>query len=203
MATWRSLVAVGAATCCLAACTAKAHSQTDPGSAGQSPPTAPSRTLLSLPPPGAAGVSDASVPSAPQPGGTRSAAEQIPATVQTATLDYSGPMPDSGQPTRAAQHRILTSPELHALAEVLNALPALPPGTYSCSSDDGEQAVLTMAHSQFTMELSGCRQVSVVVEAVAQPVLEAALTDSLRRTIHGMLGDTPISSQGQGPSPTR
>jgi hypothetical protein len=194
---------VGAATCCLTACSGKAQSQTDPGSAAQSPLAGPSRTLRSLPTPGATGVSGASAPAVPQPGGTRSAAEQIPATVQTATLDYTGPMPDSGQPTRAAQHRILTGANLHGLADVLNALPALPPGTYSCPNDDGEQAVLTMAHSQFTMELSGCQQVSVEVEAVAQPVLEAALTESLTRTIHDILGDTPISSRGHGPSPSQ
>jgi hypothetical protein len=203
VATWRKLAAVGAATCCLSACTASAHVQTDPGSVSASLQTSASPTLLSLPTPGAAGASGASAPSAPQPGGTRSASEQIPATVQTATLDYTGPMPNTGQPTRAARHRILAGADLHALARVLNSLPALPPGTYSCSSDDGEQAVLTMAHRQFTMELSGCRQVSAVVDGVAQPVLEAALTDSLSRTIHGVLGDTPVGSRGPGASPAQ
>lgn len=104
-------------------------------------------------------------------------------------MDYTGPMPHSGHPARAAQHRTVTGAQLHALVDVLNALPALPPGTYSCASDDGESAVLVMGHRRVAMQLSGCRQVSVVVDGVVQPLLEGALTDSLSRAIDGVLGD--------------
>ncbi len=128
--------------------------------------------------------------------GARSTLEQIPSGVRSAVLDYTGPRADTGQPVRADRHGILTGAGLRALVNTLNALPALPPGTYSCPSDDGEQAVLTTTRLRFTIELSGCRQVDVVADGVAQPVLEGSLTRSLGEEIYGVLGVAPVASQG-------
>lgn len=143
----------------------------------------------------ACGTSSSSTPAAADVG-ARSAVEQIPATTRTAVLDYTGPLPNTGQPARAAEHRTLTGADLHEIVNTLNALPALPPGTYSCSSDDGEQAVITTAQLQFTIELSGCRHVDVVANGVTQPVLEASLTGSLGEAIDKALGVAPIPSRG-------
>jgi hypothetical protein len=189
MAAWRTLAVTAALVCCLTGCAAGSHRESATGST----PASVNQIAPALPTPGATGASGPRWPLAPQAGGTRSAAELIPSTVRTATLDYTGPNPNTGHPARPAQHIALAGAELERLVSVLNSLPPLPPGTYSCASDDGERAVLTMAHRQFTMQLSGCRQVAVAVDGIAQPVLEGALADSLTQATNALLGQPAIS----------
>ena len=114
----------------------------------------------------------------------RTAVETLPADVTTGTLAYTSALSSSGP--QHVVHHTLTAPEVKQVAAVINAQQTQAPGVRNCPSDDGERAALAFEygghHVVFTFTLTGCTDIAVSADGVAQPTLAygGALADQIR-----------------------
>jgi hypothetical protein len=140
----------------------------------------------------------------------KTGAEQIPTSVSTATVDYTGPVssppiPADTTPKPHHAHRVLVGTQLAAIVADLDALSLGTPGTeWSCPMDFGEQAIIGVRFGgrtvTFTDSLSGCGFVEVAANGHPQPYLLGS--NQLTIDIYAAIGvtETPIPrvpSQGQ------
>lgn len=102
----------------------------------------------------------------------RTPAEHIPTDVRSVAVTLR-------RPGRAPTvHRVVTGRGARALANVINRLPAWPPGTYNCPADFGfvDALVFEVPGPDIAVhaDITGCGIVSVAVGGRSQPALSDA-----------------------------
>jgi hypothetical protein len=133
-------------------------------------------------------------------------AENIPASVTQATLDWVGPDPALHQPVGtdttpvpSRAYRVLTGGQLSALVTDLNALLPEPDGGGGCFGYDGGHGTITVevdGHQVvFVVQIAGCGGVNVTSDGQAEPYL--SVTPELVKDLYASIGVTeaPIPSQ--------
>ena len=132
----------------------------------------------------------------------RQAAETIPVSVTSATMDYTGPrdsptwIQSTTTPKPAHAHRTLTGARLKAIVTDLNGLATESPGVRSCPMDFGETATLRFTfggrHVVFSHDFAGCGEVTVTGNGHQLPTLVGS--DRLTTDLYAAIGvvETPI-----------